>query len=483
MTTTRAALLLLALAVPASAQLDERWIAFEDGNDRVVVDGPVSDADHETDLAWGDLDGNGAADLVVVRKEPFVSVGGRTNLLLLNVAGELVDATDLASAALPVETADGTVADAGFRTPTNDRDVVLCDVDGDGWLDVVTAVDQSPGQPKHVSHPRVYRNAGRWEQDGAEGPLGLVFEDERFPELLHLDSGAPILPHLTCVAAGDVDRDGYVDLYFGDYDVTVVPGTDRPRMETPEEDGDDRLMRNDGKGGFVDASASVDRAILASRFCNSVALVDIDDDGKLDLVKQTSYQKPAVCYVAFNDAEEPGTFRERQTLYEGRPYFVSPGDLNGDGRLDVVLSENGLDRHVYNLPGEEEGEVRWSDPKPFDLLFGEDDKYAGNSLIVDLDGDGWKDVIVTDMDPELPSTDRRAHLYHNRGGTPGGDDVVLREEREKAADDGWVGAFGLTAADLGATHDAAVLDLDGDGKLDLVLSRVSGLDVWLQVEP
>ena len=36
-------------------------------------------------------------------------------------------------------TASDIAGDQGFMTPTNDRDVELVDVDGDGWLDVVTA--------------------------------------------------------------------------------------------------------------------------------------------------------------------------------------------------------------------------------------------------------------------------------------------------------------------------------------------------------
>lgn len=461
----------------ATGQVGERWVAFEKAADRVDVEGPICDADHETDLAWGDLDNDGDADLVIVRKEPFITPGGRTNLLLLNEGGKLVDATHLAMRST-------VTADRGFGTPTNDRDVVIADFDGDGWLDFVTATDQSPGQPKEISHPRVYRNNGREESD--EGPWGgLQYEPERIPELVHFDSDAKIVPYFTTVAAGDVDLDGDVDLYFGDYDVSFVEGSDRPAMQKPEEDGDDRLLTNDGNGLFADGSAAVDRSILASRFCNAVSLVDMNDDGKLDLLKQSSYLKPSVCYVAFNDPEEPGTFRTMENAYEGRPYFVSPGDLNNDGRLDIVLSENGLDRHMVNLKPEpsDEASIRWGEPRAFEFLFGGDDKYAGNSLIVDLDGDGWNDVVVTDMDPELPSTDRRTHIYHNRGGSKGGDDIVLREEREKAEEGGWVGAVGFTAADLGATHDAAIFDLDGDGKLDILLSRITGLDVWLQTAP
>ncbi|MEM7311081.1 MAG: VCBS repeat-containing protein [Planctomycetota bacterium] len=465
---------LFTFASAASAQLDDRWLKLERAPDAISGTGQVSDADNETDLAWGDLNGDGATDLIVVRKEPFITTGGRTNLLLLAEEGTLVNRTAALASRSDVED------DHGFLTPTNDRDVLLADLDGDGWLDVATAVDQSPGAPKHISHPRVYRNSGRKD----DGPwLGIAHEDARFPALVHLDSGEPIVPHFTCVSAGDVDADGDVDLYFGDYDVSApAEGQQKPSMETPEQDGDDRLMLNDGKGFFADGSKdAVSREILASNFCNVTHLVDLNMDDKVDLLKQSSYQRPSLVYVAFNDPDEPGSFQTRVTAYEGKPYFISTGDLNNDGRLDMVVSDNGLDRHIYNLPGEE-GSMTWSEPQPFEFLHGQDDKFAGNSLIVDLDGDGWRDVIVTDVDPEIPTYDRRTHIYHNRGGTEGGTDIVLREEREKAADEGWIGAVGLSAADLQATHDAAVFDLNGDGKLDLILSRLAGLEVWLQVE-
>ena len=159
------------------------------------VAGPVSSEDLEVDFAWGDLDQDGRVDLVVVRKEPFSALGKRTNLLLRNEGGVLTDRTAELAASSDVP------GDRGFLTPTADRDVTLADVDLDGWLDVITAVDVSLGDPKHLGHPRVYRNRGA----GTEAAwLGLLHEDARIPQLLVHDGGLPVNPLLLSVAAGDV---------------------------------------------------------------------------------------------------------------------------------------------------------------------------------------------------------------------------------------------------------------------------------------
>ena len=100
-------------------------------------------------------------------------------------------------------------------------------------------------------------------------------------------------------------------------------------------------------------------------------------------------------------------------------------------------------------------------------------------MVADLDGDGLQDVLVADVDPQISGFNRRLHIYHNRG-VQGTGAALLREEREVAGAGGWIGAPGLTEADLKGTHDIAWFDVNGDGMEDLIISRSVGTQVWLR---
>ncbi|MHC4378075.1 MAG: FG-GAP repeat domain-containing protein, partial [Planctomycetota bacterium] len=463
------------LAPAAQAQFNEPWIEFELSPGSLNVGQAISDNDNETDLAWGDLDQDGDTDLVVVRKEPFTTAGQRTNLLLMNEAGVLTDRTALFASASDVP------GDMGFLTPTNDRDVVVVDLTGDGFPEVVTACDVTPGQPKHITHPRVYLNLGVdngvWQ--------GLRYEDGRFPQLLHFVSGIPLEPWFAAVDAGDLDGDGDIDLYFGDNDTGLTLfGPTQPFAE----DTEDRLMLNDGTGVFTDASlASAGPPLLQSGFSNAVEIGDFNGDGFNDIAKQTSYASPSRVQIAYNDPLNPGQFFNVQSLTPPSPYFIESGDMNADGRLDIAIVQNANDGVAYNQSTLPDGTVDWALPlAEHDFLVGGEGpssfSFASNTLSVDLNGDGWNELITCDIDAEFQVYEdgRYTHIYHNRGETPGQTDVVLREERAASLGDYWIGARGLTEADLRWAHDVASFDVNGDTLPDLILSRREGTQVWLQ---
>lgn len=456
-------------ATEATAQFGNAWAQFEKAPELISAASPISDSNTETDFRWADLDKNGRMDLVIVRSVPFIFVGKRTCVLLMNEGGVLVDRT------AQYATQSDVVGDQGFLTPTQNRDVVIADVDGDSWLDVVTAPDQPvAGDPKSITHPRVYRNLG---QSGGAW-LGLKYEEARIPQLLHATSGVPVHPKFMAVAAGDVNGDGALDLYFGDHDYVAMFVAEATAVDT-----NDRLLLNDGNGFFTDGSKlSMSPAMLESKYCNSVAMADYNLDGVVDRVKQTTHDSPNSVHLAYNDPAMPGKFKSTVRIYNGSPYFINDSDLNGDGRLDLIISDNNADRFLLNLSTAPSGDVVWSSPKTYQFLSGGDDGFGADGLGADLDLDGWNDVFISDVDPEIAGYNRRLHIYHNRGGTVGGD-VQLVEERASTNDHEWVGVVGMTPQQMKGTHDVGVFDVDGDGLPDIFSSRSVETVVWRQVKP
>lgn len=461
------------LAAPSLAQFNNQWLSLNDETTTRLPGGAfsVSDINNEVDLDWADLNQDGFTDLVVVRKEPFTSTGRRTNILLMNEGGVLVDRTALYASAADIG------GDNGFLTPTNDRDVIIADLNNDGWLDFVTATTLSDGLPKSIGHPRVYMNLGN---DGGGNWLGMRYEESRFPQMVSFSTGNPENPRFCSVAIGDVTGDGFADLYFGDYDSSGAGGSGQPAGK----DLNDRLMVNDGNGFFTDQSQlRMTSQMLASAFGNSVEIADYNQDGFNDILKDTSLNAPQYVAISYNNPSNPGFFSVFDDFHFNAPYHTSNGDLNNDGRIDVIISDDATDRIRINTGVDAFGRVIWSSAKQFNFLTGGDDGFASNNLVADLDGDGWEDALIADVDVDIGGYGRRLHIYHNITTTVGTQNVVLREERQSSSSSGWIGAVGLTTSTLTGTHDVAVFDIENDGDNDLIIARKDGTQVYTNGTP
>ena len=439
---------LLLAAIPlasTSAAQDINWASFTRDDSRISAQSFVGLADtEEKDYATGDFDKDGWIDLIAVRKEPFTTTGRRRNVLFMNRSGTLVDESSMYASASDVP------GDQGFLSATNDRDVAVGDFDGDGWLDFVTATTFSPGQAKSISHPRVYMNLGevngQWQ--------GFLYEEARIPNW-------GTYPNMCGVAVGDVTGDGLVDIYFSHYE------------QQAQVDLNDRLLINDGQGFFIDESTTrMSSAMRGSSFGTSAVIDDMNGDGVNDVISVSgSGQTGGLTRssIAYNNPANEGFFNRLQLPYTGAPYHVATGDLNADGMPDMILSDDEEDRYLLNEGNDVFGRVDWGPPRQFNT----DDGFGSNNYIIDIDGDDFAEAIICDVDVDLPPcVDRRLHVFHNRGGTVGGN-VTLFEERAGVN----YGAFGLGRQR--GTHDVAIFDLDNDGDKDIVVGLCSGTRVYM----
>ncbi|RMH30072.1 MAG: VCBS repeat-containing protein [Planctomycetota bacterium] len=388
----------------------------------------------EKDMAAADLDADGDPDLVVVRKAPFSVAGPRPDILLMNEGGVLIDRTaELAP---------------GFLTAFTDaRDVVIADVTGDAWPDVVIV-------GTFGSRPRLYVNRGL---DAGGAWLGLMDETvSRLPRLATL-LNQPSAPRFCAGAAGDIDGDGDLDLYFSNYN--------------PEPAGvtEDVLLINNGAGVFTDDTASRLGDFRFSAFNTSGLFMDADNDGDQDIVKVSTLYDVAPwnetgVFLLLNDGAGRFTGSAPTRLASVDPYMVAAGALDQDQRPDLYVVKDTDDLTLTTAGAAGAGYLVTGVVSPRTTELG------GNIHMADVDGDGDLDVGVGPVDTDIQNCD----------GPQAGSFELLANDGA-----GGLSVMPIVAGDVLSQrpHDFEFLDLDGDGMLDIVMGLCSGWRVYMQQEP
>ena len=382
--------------------------------------------------AFGDLDGDLDLDLYLGRG---IFDGTEKRLYLNDGSGRFEDVTHLEPMAV--------VADRS-------EEAAWADLDADGDLDGIVANGRNfiGGEPP--SRHRLLRNdgTGAFEDDGADlssslalahslalGDLDgdedvdVVFGNSDFSGVqndLRLNDGLgvfgpgpalpPALDQTEATVLSDLDRDGDLDLVFGNSDSRA-----------------NRLLLNDGLASFTEASS---RLPVRNDLTEALAAGDVDADGDEDLVLGNRFAPKRLFLNDGSGSFTDGTSQLPSLSEETRAVLL--GDLDGDGDADL---------YVANFF--EQDELYWNDgsghfaPATPGALPADSDPERSIAL-GDVDDDGDPDLVFA-----VNYIAGRNRLYANDGHgrfTPESDWLPDRTTK---------------------TYHVSLPDVDGDGDLDL----------------
>jgi enediyne biosynthesis protein E4 len=323
--------------------------------------------------------------------------------------------------------------------------VAWIDYDNDGFPDLYF-INGAPGSSNALYHNN--RDGSFSDVTATAGVPGTAAGDRAFK---------------TGVAVGDVDNDGYLDLY-----ITAL--------------GPNILYRNNHDGTFTDATAKAGVAGAPAHWSTSSGFFDYDHDGRLDLfvVNYVDYRPDNNPYCGLKKDGyrmycDPKTFDgTADRLYHnngdgtftdvsqragianpaGKGLGVTFCDVDRDGWPDIYVANDTVRNFLYRNKRDGTFEdVTYAAGVGFDS---NGKPRAGMGVdCADLDGNGLPDLFVTNFSEELNA------LFMNRG------DGTFDDQASTP---------GLKSAYLALGFGTKLFDMDNDGDLDIYVTNGHVID-------
>jgi hypothetical protein len=314
----------------------------------------------------------------------------------------------------------------------------LLDIDGDRDLDVLFVQSGliASGPTATPAGHHLYRNRGDGTFDDVSAASGI---------------GA-VTGYGMGVATGDYDNDGDADIYITNLGANV-------------------LLQNDGQGRFADVTRHA--GVTGSGWSTSATFVDVDADGDLDLfvtryldwrieIERDCYSLTGVIdYCSPKNYDAPtsdllfrnngnGTFTDISRAAGladavGNGLGVIADDVDGDGRIDLFVANDGTPNHLWM----NHGNSRFTEAALLSGVAIDQDGAAKAGMGVhaaDTDDDGDNELIVMNLDQEADSFFRNEGKFFIDDTVKAGLRIVSRRFTR----------FGV-----------AFMDFDNDGRLDL----------------
>jgi Na+-translocating ferredoxin:NAD+ oxidoreductase RnfD subunit len=336
-------------------------------------------------------------------------------------------------------------AQAGLDAYTVSVAANALDVDRDGRLDLVIGNAMSPQllayapprpfnvfalpEAEYPGDRRMFDFMHRSWHDAANGGGAMLFlqRGARFERAADAALGVSERRWTIAVGAGDLDGDGWPDLYLAN------------------DFGPDQLLLNRAGQGFEAVRGRIPGSMGRDTYKGmNATFADFDGDGRLDIYVSNVHEKlqaeGSLLWMNHGAREAAGWRDEavaRNALNERRfGWGAAAGDLDRDGRLDIVQA-NGMVDNAYDPV----------QPGCPDYWYW-NDKIALTHPDVHGMADRWADLRGRCIFPRELN-----RIYLNRGG----------RFVDVAARAGW--------DEPGNSRGIALVDLDNDGDLDAVVTR------------